>query len=471
MKSILVVDDERGVRLSLEAVFAPEYRVLLAADGATALEWVETESPVLAIVDLMMPALSGLELLPRLKALDPDLTVIVLSAMHDVPSVVQAVRLGAAHFLTKPFDVREVRLVVEMALRDRGKAVGIKALKTEISRWYNTGEVVGAAPAWQEALALVRRAAEAPDTTVMLYGESGTGKELLARLVHTLSARRDGPLVPIHCAAIPEPLLESELFGHEKGSFTGATERRHGCVEMADGGTLFLDEVGEMPPAMQSKLLRFLQDGEFMRVGGRESRHADVRVVGATNRDLKRGVAEGWFRDDLYYRLNVVPVPIPPLRQRPGDVRRLAEHFIAACRRERRVALSRVSPAAMACLEAYPWPGNVRELRNLVERVIVVHGDRPSLEPDLLPPEFHAQPSPAPAAGAEQAPTGTADPVLPVSLEQAVAALEQNLIRKALAAARGNLSKAAVLLQTTRRIVAYKAARYRIVAVGPDGET
>jgi DNA-binding NtrC family response regulator len=468
MRSILVADDERGVRLSLETLFAPEYRVLLAEDGDVALRLAEEQSPDVAIIDLRMPRMSGIELLPRLKAVDPHLPVIVLSAMHDVPNVVKAVRLGAAQYLTKPFDIAEIRLVVEMALRERSKAAGMQALETEINRWYDTGKVIGAAPAWQETLAVVRRAAEAPDTTVMLYGESGTGKELLARLIHTLGARRRGPLVPIHCAAVPETLLESELFGHEKGSFTGATERRQGCVEMADGGTLFLDEVGEMPAAMQSKLLRFLQDGQFMRVGGRESRQADVRVVGATNRDLRRGVDEGWFRVDLFYRLNVVPIAIPPLRQRPGDVRLLAEHFITAARRERRVALHRVSPAAMALLEAYPWPGNVRELRNLVERITVLHGDRETLEPDLLPPEFHPGLLRAGAEREAASPVPGVGAALPVSLDEQVAALEQDLIRRALSAAHGNLSQAAVLLRTTRRILSNKAGRYGIGARGPN---
>jgi DNA-binding NtrC family response regulator len=469
MKSILVADDEPGVRLSLETLFTPQHRVLLAADGEAALRILEEQGADVAIVDLRMPRMSGLELLPRLKALDPQLPLIVLSAMYDIPSVVKAVRLGAVQYLTKPFDVDELRLVVDMALRERSKAIGIRALETEIRRWYNTGEVIGEAPAWQATLALVHRAAQAPDTTVMLYGESGTGKELLARLVHTLSRRSQGPLVPIHCAAVPETLLESELFGHEKGSFTGATERRPGCVELADGGTLFLDEVGEMPAAMQSKLLRFLQDGQFMRVGGRESRHADVRVVGATNRDLKRGVDEGWFRGDLYYRLNVVPVTIPPLRDRPGDVRLLAEHFIAACRKERRVGLRRISPAAQAKLDAYAWPGNVRELRNLMERIIVLHGDREVLEPDLLPPEFHQGISPGAVAPEDPEPTLGASHVLPVSLEQEVAAVEQDLIRRAVSAAHGNLSRAAVLLQTTRRILKYKADHYGIAADEPVG--
>jgi len=463
VKSILVVDDEKGVRFSLQTLFEPDYRVFLAADGETALKIAEEQDPDIAIVDLMMPRMSGLELLPRLKAIDPQLTVIVLSAIHDIPNVVQAIRLGATHYLTKPFDVHEVKLVVEMALRDRGKTVEIAALETEIHRWYNTDEVVGEARPWQDTLSLVQRAAQSSDTTVMFYGESGTGKELLARFLHNLSPRRKAPMIPIHCAAIPETLIESELFGHEKGSFTGATERRHGCIEMADGGTLFLDEIGEMPAPMQSKLLRFLQDHEFMRVGGREFRRADVRVVGATNRDLKKGIEEGWFRSDLYYRLNVVPVCIPPLRARRSDVRCLTEHFIAAFRKERRVAMHAVSPATMTLLEAYSWPGNVRELRNVVERIVVLFGDHELIEPDFLPPEIRSQRR-APAAGVTESPTSAAgvESQLPTSLEGEVAKVERELIRRAVEAAHGNLSKAAVLLQTTRRILKYKADQYGI---------
>lgn len=454
-RSILVVDDEKNVRFSLEAVFETTFRVLLAANGDEALKIAEQESPDVAIVDLMMPGISGLELIPLLKATDPRLTVIVLSAMSDIPNVVKAMNNGAAHYLTKPFDVHEVKLIVELALKGREQQAEIQALESDISRWYNVDGVVGSSTSWQQTLSIVRRAADAPDATILLQGESGTGKELLARLAHKLSPRRSAPIIPIHCAAIPEHLLESELFGHEKGSFTGATERRCGCIEMADGGSLFLDEIGEMPPGMQSKLLRFLQDHQFMRVGGRVLRQADVRVICATNRDLKSGVADGWFRQDLFYRLNVVPIDIPPLRVRRGDIPLLINHFLTHFRSEHKIQLHHIAPDAMKLLTDYDWPGNVRELRNLVERIAVLHGHSRALELKHLPAELHA-----PAASSNPQEQEDPDSDLPLCLEEQVRQLERRLIRRAIEQANGNISRAAVLLQTTRRILKYKADSY-----------
>lgn len=455
MRTLLIVDDEHSVRISLQAVFETEYRLLLAENGKTALRFAEEEGPDIVLVDLMMPGMSGLDLIPRLKEIDPHVIIVVLSAMNDVESVVKAVRLGAAHYVTKPFDVNEVRLLLQMALREAEKSVGLSALKTEITRWYNVDQVVGGADAWMETLAMVKRVAASADTTIMFYGESGTGKELLTRLAHDNSARCKAPFIPIHCAAIPEALLESELFGHEKGSFTGATERRRGCVEMADHGTLFLDEIGEMPLAMQSKLLRFLQDHQFMRVGGRTFRQADVRVLGATNRDLKQGVETGWFREDLYYRLNVVPIYIPPLRERKGDVELLVHHFLGHFCKECRAAMKDVTPEAMTLLEKHLWPGNVRELRNLMERTVVLHGDATALAPEHLPLEVRGGTAPPSSA--------STDLPLPTSMEDRVGELETELIQRALRESDGNLSQAAVLLQTTRRILKYKIDQYHIV--------
>ncbi len=455
MKTILIVDDEHSVRVSLQAVFEGDYQVLAASDGEEALRVAESGAPDVAVVDLMMPGMSGHELIPKLKELDPDMAVVVLSAMNDVQSVVQAVQVGAARYLTKPFEVSELKLVVKMALQEKEKSVGITALKSDVKRFYNIDQIVGQADTWAATLEMVRRVAESAQTTIMFYGESGTGKELLTRLTHDLSDRCKAPFIPIHCAAIPEALLESELFGHEKGSFTGATERRKGCVELADGGTLFLDEIGEMPVGMQTKLLRFLQDHRFMRVGGRDFKLADVRVLGATNKDLMQGVREGWFREDLYYRLNVVPITIPPLRERRGDVRLLVEHFLECFRQECRAKMKGISAKTMDLLERYPWPGNVRECRNLMERMVVLHGDSPSLLPVHLPPEVRGGVAPGPG------PAGLAGAVtFPVSLDDEVKGLEKHLIGAALAEAAGNLSKAAVLLQTTRRIVKYKVDQF-----------
>jgi two-component system NtrC family response regulator len=471
MKTLLIVDDEPNVRFSLDAVFGKQFRVILAADGAAGARAAEEESPDVAIVDMMLPDMSGLDLLPRLKAVDAQLPIIVLSAVQEIGKVVQAIQGGACHYLTKPFDVSEIKIAVERVLRERGKSAELTALSSEMDRWYDTHQVVGQSRPWEETLTLVRRAAEAPDTTVMFYGESGTGKELLARLLHAVSPRCDGPFIPIHCAAIPEALLESELFGHEKGSFTGASERRHGRVELADGGTLFLDEIGEMPPAMQSKLLRFLQDHEYMRVGGRTVLHANVRIVGATNRDLQKGVREGWFREDLYFRINVLPITIPPLRERRDDIAPLAAHYVAHFRRECRSGIRDLLPATVAQLEAYAWPGNVRELRNVIERALVLYRDASLLMPEHLPAEIRgAKPAPtalaAPSLAAAPPPVAPAEdgaPAFPISLEAELRKVEERLIRQAVEASNGNLSQAAVLLQTTRRILKYKADQMGLV--------
>ena len=447
VKTILVVDDEENVRFSLESVFHRQYRVVGAENGETAVEAVRKESPDLAIVDILMPDISGLDLLPKLKDEDPQLPVIMLSALKDISKVVDAVQRGAVQYLTKPFDVDELRLAVRMALRESGRMHELTALESEMTRWYDTSTMVGDSRVWRDTVAMARSVAASPDTTIMLHGESGTGKELLARFIHGQSPRRTAPMVPIHCAAIPEALMESELFGHEKGSFTGAIKRRRGCVELADAGTLFLDEIGEMPLAMQSKLLRFLQDHEFMRVGGGAILHANVRVVGATNRDLKKGVAEGWFREDLYYRLNVVPITIPPLRDRPEDVALLVNHYVAHFARECRAAMTSVQEPAMALLQNYSWPGNIRELRNVIERAIVLNSSARELRPRHLPAEL---------AGDVGVDGKLETFSFPASLQEETKKLESRLIRAAFREAGGNLSKAAVLLQTTRRILKYK---------------
>lgn len=455
MKTILVIDDEPSVRYSLSTVFEKDDRVVTAETGEEALQKLTTETVDVAVVDLMMPGMSGMELIPRLQEADPRLAVVVLTALEDIDKVVEAVKGGASQYLTKPFDVNEVKLAVKMAMREKVKEAEISALEKDIARWYDPYEVVGEAPAWNKMLQMTERAAAARDTTIMLYGESGTGKELVARFVHSRSQRATEPFVPIHCAAIPEQLLESELFGYEKGSFTGADKSREGCVETADGGTLFLDEIGEMPQSMQSKLLRFLQDHQFTRIGGRKPRQADVRVVGATNKDIRKGVREGWFREDLYYRLNVIPVSIPPLRERKDDVPLLAEHFLKQFRTEHNIRLAAFSDRSMEMLQDYHWPGNVRELRNLIERLVVLYGDESEIKPQHLPSEINGENK---NGGLE-----TIGKPLPMNLETEVATLEKELITRAVKAADGNLSQAALLLETTRRRLKYKVDQYGII--------
>jgi two-component system response regulator HydG len=337
----------------------------------------------------------------------------------------------------------------------------VAVLQSEVARQFPVHGIVGQSAPFQRALGDARKAAET-DATVLIGGESGTGKELLARLVHALSARREEPFVAVHCAALPETLMESELFGHERGAFTGADRRRVGRFEIASSGTLFFDEVSEMPPAVQVKLLRVLQEKEFTRVGGAEVIRTNARIVAASAKDLKQEVAAGRFRDDLFYRLHVVPVRLPPLRERQGDVPLLVEHFLAGFRESMHVRTSRVEPAAMEALCAYRWPGNVRELRNVIERTLVLHGQQEELQAAFLPDDLRAAPPgappPPPAAAGE------------VRLADAVDAYERQLVSQALRAAGGVQTRAAELLGTTRRILKYRMEKLGIEAPDPtDG--
>jgi two-component system response regulator HupR/HoxA len=449
--TILIVDDEPRVLDALEAILAAEFRVLRAGHGEEALARLSAEPEVAVIVtDHRMPGMTGVELLRRSQELTPDAIRIVLTAYTDVDNLMEAINTGRIyHFVPKPWDPNELLLVVRRAAERWRLARENVRLRDELEVAYNAlrrdaaagrdkpasfDALVGADTGLRVAVDLARKVLDG-DTTVLLLGETGTGKELFAQLIHANGTRRVKPFVAQSCGALPDSLLESELFGHTRGAFTGAVGERKGLFEEADGGTIFLDEVGETSPAMQLRLLRVLQEGELRRVGGGPTRRVDVRVIAATNADLEADVAAGRFRRDLYYRLNVFPIRLPPLRERPGDIPALADHFLSqACRRARR-AVPAVGTDALQMLQTYPWPGNVREMENELERAVALAENGRPLGPAHLSERI--------AAGA-----GTVSTV--PTLNEAVEALKRRMIEDALHEC-GSKTRAAERLGLTRQ--------------------
>lgn len=386
-KTLLVADDEPNIRRVLQAIFTKEgYNVQLAESGLDALEVAKVHSIDVLITDLIMPDMNGVELLQKIKQRQPGVVAIMVTAYATIKTCVDAMRYGASDYITKPFDVDEIRAVVKRAVSRAGeaqKAAGGNGVARK-------SQLPAMAPVQSEAMrevgTMVTRAA-ASKATVLVRGESGTGKELIARALHEQSERKGGPFVAVSCAALSETLLESELFGHEKSAFTGAAAERKGRFEMADGGTLFLDEIGDIPAPVQVKLLRVLQQREFERVGGTKTIKVDVRIVAATNADLEKLVADGKFREDLYYRLHVIQILLPPLRQRTEDIPPLVDAFLAKFSQENARSIASVTPDALHCLVSYPWPGNVRELENIIERSVVLS------DPDATTLTFQSLPS------------------------------------------------------------------------------
>jgi two-component system, NtrC family, response regulator AtoC len=450
-KQILVVDDEPNLRRVLSAQLQRDgYDVHTAEDGEQALGVLHEHHVDLVITDLRMPKLDGMELLRRAVEMDPELPVVILTAHATVDNAVEALKTGAFDYITKPFDQNEVRTIVRKALktRDLSATEATRAAPAAAPEGARYG-IIGRSPAILELYALLDRVADTP-TTVLLTGESGTGKELVARALHENSSRRDKPFIKVNCAAIPRDLMESELFGYERGAFTGAVGSKPGRFELANGGSLFLDEISSIPVEMQVKLLRALQESEFERVGGVKTLHVDVRVVAATNGDLKREIAAGAFREDLYYRLNVVPIRLHSLRERSEDVGLLATHFIDKFNARLRKQVVRIDPDALHLLEAYPWPGNIRELENVVERA-VLFCDGDELKAANLPPEIRegsggGRPTLSTPPVAETAGDGLKEQV-----KAAMSRLETDLIVQALSQTGGNVTHAARLLKISRK--------------------
>lgn len=370
--TILVADDEPNIRRVLEAMFAKEgHTVLTAENGRRALDLASTHPIDVLISDLIMPDMTGVEVLQKVKQLHPQCSAIIVTAYGTIKSAVEAMRLGAYHYLQKPFDMDEVKLVLKKALEHRALLAENQELKQQLKTSVKLKNLDCISGKMQDVYKIVERAADSR-ATVLIRGESGTGKELVARALHYNSARANRPFVPVSCAALPETLLESELFGYEKNAFTGAVAAKPGRFEMANTGTLFLDEIGDIPASTQIKLLRVLQEWEFERIGGTKSIKVDVRLIAATNKDLEKAVAQEKFRTDLYYRLNIIPIFLPALRERPEDIPVLVEDFLHKFNKQNGRKITKVDPQAWTLLQAYSWPGNVRELENAIERAVVL---------------------------------------------------------------------------------------------------
>jgi len=454
--SILVVDDEESMREFLSIMLHREgYQVEAVADGAQAIALLKEKGYDLIISDIKMPRVDGFQLLAHVKDRWPETVVIMVTAFSSTEEAVEAMKQGAYDYITKPFKNEEIRLIVQNALERKALRQENLDLKKELGRRFALGGLIGKTKKMQVVYDLIEKVAKSR-INVLLTGESGTGKELVAKAIHYQSDRRSNPFVPINCGAIPENLLESELFGHEKGSFTGAMQQKAGLFEVADNGTLFLDEIGELPPMMQVKLLRVLQEQEFRRVGGTKDIKVDVRVIAATNKDLAEAVSRGEFREDLFYRLNVIAVHLPSLRERREDIPLLIEHF---CRKISKQGQPDVAEDALRRMLDYSWPGNVRELENAVERCLIL-GKNGAITADCLPPAVQGR-EVAEGAGALDIPDVGLD------LDAYLGGIEQEILLKALAKTGGIRKKAAELLGITFRSIRYRLAKF---GIDPDDQ-
>ncbi len=451
---LLVVDDERSMRELLSIVLRREgYDVTLAENGRAALDRLERGRFDLLISDIKMPDMSGVDVLREAKRIDPDIVGIMITAFAAADTAIEAMRLGAHDYLSKPFDVDELKIKVRNALEQRQLRQENVLLKRALGTSHQFANIVGRSEKMLAIFKLIEQIART-DSTVLVTGESGTGKEWVARAIHFYSLRRDRPFVALNCGALPETLLESELFGHVKGSFTGASANKKGLVESAEKGTLFLDEIGEMSPLMQVKLLRVLQERKFRRLGGVDELEASIRVIAATNQDLPKMVADGKFREDLFYRINVIPIHLPALRERGEDIPLLAEYFLEKYREQMNKDVHGLSQASMALLEAYDWPGNIRELENVIERAVALEKSQTIL-PESLPEHIVRRVARGPAAAGVLPETG-------FNLEEHVEGLEKEYIAQALARAGGVQVKAAELLGMSFRSFRYYVKKYNL---------
>jgi DNA-binding NtrC family response regulator len=475
---ILIAEDEENLRRLMGMLLANSgYKLTLAHDGREAIEALAADRFDLLITDLKMPRADGMALVRHVHEEAPDLPVIVITAFGSIESAVEAMQAGAIDYIAKPFEEEKLKLAIERGLRVRRLLTENRALRREVHGRWSLEQFVTRSPAMREAVSLARRVA-ASHANVMIYGESGTGKELLTRAIHNAGPRAAGPLIAINCAAIADSLLESELFGHEKGSFTGAFERKIGKFELADGGTLFLDEIGDLSPSVQAKVLRAIENREFQRVGGTAGIHVDARFIAATNKRLAREVAEGRFREDLYFRLNVFPITLPPLRERPEDIMPLVEKFLAAFCEQMGKRVPAIPPETRERLESDPWMGNVRELQNAIERaVILLRGD--ALTPELIrksiPQGRVAAEAPvnpgAPPLGVDGAAVpgvnaggaGSSDGFRIPDKGFSMEAHEKWLLMQALTRCRGRKTAAARLLGVSRATLRYRMEKYGLI--------
>ncbi len=459
MEKILIIDDEAFICENVERILGDEgYQVCSAASGNEAREVVLAHDIDLALLDLNLGTESGLEVLKTLKEIDPELLVIIITGFGSVESAVDALKLGAFHYMKKPFKADALRVIVKLALQTQTLKREVRTLKRADGFLPGRFPMIGSSSAFAEVVTQVREIARIP-STVLITGESGTGKELVARAIHDLSDRKGAAFVGINCASLPANLLESELFGHEKGAFTNATSRKAGLFEEAHQGTIFLDEIGEMDMAMQAKLLRVLQERTIRRVGGVKDISIDVRVIAATNRNLQNRISDNSFREDLFYRLNVFPIHIPPLRQRIEDIPALAAYFLDSFSRSFGRNFNQVSVEAAELMKHYAWPGNIRELRNVIERICIMKNG-PTLLTEYLPPEIRGIITPHIPAGGQTGARPVTHPASGQGLEEAVAELEKSLISQALKQTRGNVLQTANILKIPRGTLRYKMDKY-----------
>ena len=456
MFQILVVDDDPQMQFFLkEALERQQYAVTVKPSAETALEALASATFDLILMDVRLPGMNGLDAVHEIQKADRRTPIIIMTAHGTRDTALDAVRRGAYDYFTKPFRLDEMEIIVRRALEKKRMLAELEQLREQLAAAGRRGRIVGSSRPLEEVLRLVDRVGPT-DSTVLILGESGTGKELIAEAIHENSNRRGKPFVKLNCAAIPEALLESELFGHEKGAFTGAVSRKPGRFELADGGTLLLDEIGDMTLATQAKILRALQEREFQRVGGTQTIKVDVRIIASTNKDLERAVKEGTFRDDLYFRLNVVTLAVPPLRDRREEIPQLADHFLAEANTRLNRGITRLAPETLAALMAYAWPGNVRELRNMVERAVVVN-DGDVLALSSFPPPIRPAESIDSPAG-----QGRWDTLQNLTLDEKVAHLERAFVMDALSRAGGVQAAAARLLGVTERSVWHLVKKHRI---------
>jgi two-component system NtrC family response regulator len=452
MESILIVDDEKNYLVVLEALLNPEgYEIIGLVDPFEALRFIADSDLDLVITDMKMPGIDGMELLEKTKQLKPDLPVIMMTAHGTIEMAVEAMKKQAYHYITKPFQNEELKLTVRKALDTNRLIRENRRLSEALSDRFQYGNIIGKSKPMQAIYDLIAKVAQSK-ASVLISGPSGTGKELIAKAIHYESPRKNGPFVSVNCGALTDTLLESELFGHEKGAFTGALSMKKGRFERADGGTLFLDEVGDMPQSLQVKLLRVLQEMEFERVGGTKTIQVDVRVISASNRNLKEDVANGLFREDLYYRLNVIQIEVPPLRERAEDIRLLVNHFIEKYRPDGGRDTIELSPEAWKALYNYSWPGNIRELENLIERAVVLNAGA-KIEIDDLPGELTNK--------QEELDIERFIP-LGAPLQGTLEEIEEKLIRRALDRCNNVQAHAAEMLGITKSLIQHKLKKYHI---------
>ena len=449
---ILVVDDEKAIRWSLgEALKNQGYDVVEAENGKEGIDIFRQEPADLVILDLRLPDTDGIEVLKQLREEDDNLPVIMMTAYGEVETAVEAIKAGAYDFLLKPFQLEKMKISVKHALENRKLKEELNGIKKKEKEAYNFNNFLGKSKVMRSVFETVTKIGESRASTILIQGESGTGKELVARAIHESSKGENRAFLEINCAALPETLLESELFGHEKGAFTDAKSRKKGLFELAEGGTIFLDEIGEMGITLQSRLLRVLENKTFRRVGGVKDMKVNTRIIAATNRDLLKAIQAGEFRNDLYYRLQVIPIYLPPLRERKEDIALLANHFIKVFSKEFKKKIDMISPEVEQRLMRYSWPGNVRELKNVIERAILLEADK-ELLPEHIPSEIMAFEENAETGGS----SGDIDRLYPMSIKD----MEKILICKTLDETEGNKSKAARILGISRQTLREKTKMY-----------